>query len=114
MKYNLKKPCGQCPFRRSSPSPWLTRGRVEEITRDCVMGDSTFTCHKTTDTPTEQHCAGALIMEEKLNPGGNRMTRIARMYGMFGGDEELKDKEDIFDSIEEMIDHHTKGNKYEQ
>lgn len=72
MKYELTKPCNNCPFRSDKLFP-LKPGRVKEIL-DSLMRRGEFPCHKTTQhdddgnyvkTETEQHCVGVLILLEK-------------------------------------------------
>lgn len=103
MRFDLKRPCKDCPFRSDRPG-YLTRGRASEIVRH-LMPDQpgrggSFTCHKTTvpldddddtgemtDGPNAQHCAGALIMLEKVDRlGFNQSLRLAMRLGMFNPD----------------------------
>lgn len=47
--YSLRKPCGNCPFRRDSGAIALRPGRLAGIVAELVHNDrSTFACHKTT------------------------------------------------------------------
>lgn len=80
MRYDLKTPCKNCPFRTDIPA-FLTKGRAKEIASSLSPPRSdqggTFPCHKTTVPddesddgemrvlPKSQHCAGALIMLAK-------------------------------------------------
>ena len=80
MAYKLTRPCAHCPFRSDIP-PFLRSARVSEIERGLERGE--FACHATLDDDrwnengdgeqdyypngTEEHCAGALILLEKLN-----------------------------------------------
>jgi hypothetical protein len=89
MKFNLKKPCKDCPFR-SDINIYLTLPRVLEICRSLVNG-GTFPCHKTTEsredgeleaTEKSEHCAGALIFLEKQNMP-NQMMRIAERLRLY-------------------------------
>lgn len=86
MKYDLVTPCNLCPFRNDE-------GRLYvhvSVLRGMASGP--FCCHKTgvvnDETseiePTEksQHCAGALIMMEKMKTP-NQMMRIAERLGMY-------------------------------
>lgn len=87
MKYELRRPCSNCPFR-SDIEPYLTKARVCAIDRALVRG--TFSCHKTNkftdegvvETGDSQHCAGALILLEKLHRP-SQMMRIAERLGMY-------------------------------
>lgn len=113
MKFDLIRPCGNCPFRTDCLSGWLGENRAEDIAHSLTGQDKTFPCHKTTSTDEKgdtietrdsQHCAGAMIMLEKLeNP--NQLMRIAerlRMYDRFKLDMDA----DVFDNPEEFIEHH--------
>lgn len=92
---------------------WLGEGRAEEIA-DALEGDLVFWCHETTEhdddgehipKDTDQHCAGAVIILEKLeNP--NQMMRISERLG--GYDMRKMDMEaNVFDDFDEFIEHHT-------
>lgn len=116
MRWDLKKPCDNCPFRREGFVP-LRADRIEEIT-DMLLDPrgGTFACHKTT-VPNEDedggmrtdassaHCAGALIFADK-NGIMAQMARIAGRLGLFNPDK-LQDRDAVFDTIEEMQDAHT-------
>jgi hypothetical protein len=90
MKFDMRRPCNNCPFRSDIKFP-LDVERVEEIVHSITREDQTFACHKTTrhgyegehiPHKDEQHCAGALIMLEKMeNP--NQMMRIAERLGVY-------------------------------
>ena len=110
MKYELKNPCGNCPFR-SDVRPYLNPGRVEEIGRALVRGE--FPCHKTTvpgpgedddltDTEDSQHCAGALILLEKMGRP-SQMMRICERLGMYDPSK-LNLDAPVFEDLKEMID----------
>lgn len=79
MKFNLKKPCKDCPFRNDKPHQkgWLGEKRANDIYQNLLDGGN-FPCHKTHDYADDsgsefrhqdnhQFCAGALIMLEKEN-----------------------------------------------
>lgn len=100
MKFDLKTPCKDCPFRSDRPG-YLRKARAREISTALdprhLGGGSTFTCHKTTvpaddddedggmvDGPNAQHCAGALIMLEKSGRlDHNQTLRIMARLGAF-------------------------------
>lgn len=89
MKYNLIRPCAKCPFRTDVP-PYLNGARAREIVRGLERGE--FACHLTLDyddadddgeaceTEKTAHCAGALIMLEKVNRP-SQMMRICERFG---------------------------------
>lgn len=87
--FNLKSPCKDCPFR-TDINFHLDTERVVEITNALVCGQS-FACHKTTihddDGESvrhdgEMHCAGAMIMLEKMGLP-NQIMRIGERIGMY-------------------------------
>lgn len=88
MNYGMTKPCDNCPFRSDKPFP-LARGRVSNIERGLFRGE--FACHKTTafdddgeyvERDDEQHCAGALILMEKLGRS-SQMMRVCERLGLY-------------------------------
>lgn len=95
MKFELRTPCKDCPFR-TDVTPYLTRARVREITDAITEGQATFSCHKLNDLVEDeetgeedvvegeraQHCAGAMIMLERLGRP-NQMMRIAERVGLY-------------------------------
>lgn len=109
MNYKLTKPCINCPFRNDT-KPFLTRPRAREIINAIVNMQGTFPCHKTVDydddgegreTPKTQHCAGAMILLEKIN-APNQMMRIAERLGMYDY-KKLEMNSPIFDTTQEFI-----------
>lgn len=115
MKYTLKQPCENCPFRPDSMKGWLGEERAEQIITSLTEQGQTFSCHKTNQFDDDtgeacqegQHCAGALILLEKLEQP-NQMMRIAERLGMY--DRTKLDMEaPVFDEPEDFIEHHTKG-----
>lgn len=111
MHMNLTKPCDNCPFR-TDVDPFLTSERVEEICHGLIESQSTFACHKTTEfdedagghinSEDEEHCAGALIMLEKLDRP-NQMMRWMERLGQY--DRTKLDMESpVFDCADEMIE----------
>lgn len=113
MKYTLRRPCKNCPFR-SDIRGYLTQERAEEIV-DGLMRGGTFSCHKTNDfeegddgwtetveTEKSQHCAGALIFLEK-NDAPNQMMRIAERLGLYDRTK-LDMDSPVFDDESEFVD----------
>lgn len=117
MKTDLKSPCSNCPFR-SDIKPFLTQGRAEEISEALTSQDGTFSCHKTLErnesetedeedmphipSEDEQHCAGAMIILEKLEQPNQWMRWMERM-GQYNH-KELKMDAPVFDDFDEFID----------
>lgn len=66
MKTDLRKPCNDCPFRRTSPRGWLGPWTAPDLLFS--LGWTPFPCHQTIrregqsyDDNTLQGCAGAAI-----------------------------------------------------
>lgn len=107
MNYNLTKPCANCPFRNDI-QPYLRPERVEEIEHSLVRSE--FPCHKTIkytdqhwhgrETPKTEHCAGALILLEKIEQP-SQMMRIAERIGLYDR-RRLDMGAPVFDDFEEM------------
>jgi len=86
---HVKKPCKDCPFRKTSMKGWLGRERMEEI-----IEQHTFVCHKKTDL----QCAGHMLVDDK-----NEFVALAhRLHIKL----KLSGKELVFDSKEACIKHH--------
>jgi hypothetical protein len=101
MKFELTRPCAKCPFRSDRPFG-LRRARCEEIAAGLFRQDATFICHETTKAPgTEQHCAGALILHEKLGRPNWRIRFAARL-GLFEP-QRLHLEAPVVDSVAEFI-----------
>ena len=97
MKFNLIRPCENCPFRSDKLFP-LHSERAKEIAKHLLENDGSFSCHKTIDyghydefeeTPdslrdldNESFCAGALIILAKEG-SPNRIPRIAAFFEEF-------------------------------
>lgn len=88
MNYDMTTPCDQCPFLTS-----LSRGFTHKRLREFAAGE--FPCHKTArDVEDEdgfsyyaahgdsQHCAGALIYNEKRGRV-HQMARICARIGIY-------------------------------
>lgn len=88
MKFDLTRPCSDCPFRKDKKFP-LRESRVREIVTGLLYRDASFSCHKTTSAKGKtnrdaeaQHCAGAMIfLEQRGQP--TQMMRIAERLGMY-------------------------------
>ncbi|MEA1987788.1 MAG: DUF6283 family protein [Pseudomonadota bacterium] len=112
MNFNLRKPCKGCPFRKDV-RPFLKQERAKEIAVSVALHDQAFPCHKTlgfddetentVTTPKSEHCAGALLMLEKMDRP-NQFMRIAERTGIYKRSR-LDMKTPVFESIEEMIEH---------
>lgn len=105
--FSITSPCAKCPFR-CDIKPYLRAGRVEEILRS--LDRAVFPCHETTEhneegshveSDKEIHCAGALILLEKVNRP-SQMMRIAERLGIYDR-RKLKMDAPVFDSFGEII-----------
>lgn len=88
MKYTMTKPCDECPFLKKMKHGFSLR-RLKEF----ASGE--FPCHQTAESVEDedgfseyqakensQHCAGALIFNEKRdNP--HQMMRICERIGFY-------------------------------
>jgi hypothetical protein len=96
MKFEMTTPCDQCPFTTGPKAVRLSVARAREIYASITTYDAPFPCHKTLDyddddaeedadvcVPADaQHCAGAMIMLERMNRP-NQMMRIAERLGLY-------------------------------
>ncbi len=90
MKFELKRPCKDCPFVvGSSTNISLEEDRIKEIVHSIVDEDASFPCHKTLGYDgkrvPKQHCAGASIFLERLGEYGspNQIMRIAERMNLY-------------------------------
>lgn len=106
MKWDLRRPCDDCPFRKEGGIR-LTAGRIHEIAGGMLSPDgTTFACHKTTGVTgsgkrDERHCAGALIFAEKHGTA-TQMMRIAGRLGVYDPGR-LLDHDAVFDDLPSML-----------
>lgn len=115
MKFDLIRPCANCPFRYDTPG-YLRGDRAEEIGVQLLMG-STFTCHKTNEFDDDtadaiedddsQHCAGALLFLE-FQDQPNQMMRWMERIGAYDR-EKLDLKSPVFETLEDFVSHHREG-----
>ncbi len=102
--FNRTKPCNTCPFRTGENGlRLLGRDRAREIAYS-LLEDGSFSCHDDIDLQElkRQHCAGAVIVLEKLNRP-NQMMRIAERLRLYDRNA-LSGKEEVFDDFEDWID----------
>lgn len=59
---NLKEPCKECPFRKTSLRGWLGDLTAQE-THDHVLNEANFACHMTRKKPNDKmsRCKGSQI-----------------------------------------------------
>jgi hypothetical protein len=114
MKFDLTKPCDQCPFRRGTPIR-LTEARVHEIASTMLSAQGgTFPCHKTIDydkfeddgdlDPHASHCVGALVFAEK-HRNRTQYMRIAERLGFYDHSKLVTkaNKKHVFDTLKQML-----------
>lgn len=107
MKFDLVRPCANCPFRSDRPG-YLTAERVESIINAITREQRTFSCHKTNrfedgeavETANSQHCAGALIFLERME-APNQLMRIAERLGFYDRTK-LDMDAPVFEDVEAM------------
>jgi len=113
MHFTLKRPCADCPFRTDCTKGWLGRSRARQISLAITAQQQTFACHKTTKHDEEgevysdsdaQHCAGALILLEKLNQP-NQLMRIAERLRAYDRTK-LDMASPVFDTTAAFVKHH--------
>lgn len=111
MNFELKTPCKDCPFR-TDVKPYLRKERAKGISRALKQEQGAFPCHKTVTyddngekagSRKEQHCAGALVMLERMNRP-NQLMRIAQRLGVYKP--QLLDMDaPVFDNTTQFIAH---------
>lgn len=111
MRFEVRKPCSNCPFRNDKPElkGWLGKERAQEIADLFMKHEKVFPCHKHLNAgPTNrQACAGALFMIENLKPN-NFLIRFAIAQNMYKPEKlNLSKKDLVFKSVEEFVDFHT-------
>lgn len=113
MKYDLDKPCNECPFRRKAPAGWLGPWSVAELL--LVIGRSAFACHRTIkrggdydlDAPGLQSCAGmAIFLNNKMERSRDHMN--AHHQDLLANSPHAKD---VFANSTEFADHHESRNR---
>lgn len=125
MFFNLRKPCPHCPFR-SDGSGYLHPERAREIAKGLKSGDW-FACHHTTEmvedetgeedlgcVSTSEHCAGAMILLEKIDRPSTAMQLSERLrYPPEGFYDRSKLDMDspVVDSLEAFVEHHAKESR---
>lgn len=108
MKLKHKKPCDECPWRRSHMPGWLGGYEAEDYIRQIQFDGPPLPCHKTFpegNGPAKAMCAGALIfMKNSIKSAqhpdyGDAMQHITA------------DKEAVFTWPHEFLQHHSQSIK---
>lgn len=118
MNYDLHHPCDGCPFLKEGGVKHLHKRRVHEIADAMATSQgSSFACHKTVDysedgagehTKGTQHCAGALLFMEHVNPSGNQMSRWMERLGFYDRTK-YTGSELVYDTVEDFVEGQQKG-----
>lgn len=119
MKYDLKKPCQNCPFLKGTPMRLLPERAKEVLDNMLSYNGGYFACHKTTESDEEgdaqattnsSHCAGALIFAEKQG-NATQMMRIDERLGFYDHRVLMTDKNTValvFDDYDEAFEQLTR------
>lgn len=114
MKFEIKRPCADCPFRTDC-NPFLRR--APEIRRQMRDDHFWFACHETTGAkggrrvkPANQsHCAGLMgVLWRERNP--NIAMRMALAFKLITI-EQLESISQVFNNLDEFVAHHEKGQR---
>lgn len=121
MRFDLRKPCPECPFTKTAS--YLNGERAREIAEAVANDNRTFTCHKHLHGEREeddegdenyspgradQMCAGAMAFVEKLK-APNQMLQIAERLGLRDVERLLPESLDmVYDSIDAMAAGHAR------
>jgi hypothetical protein len=103
MRFDLKTPCSNCPFRTDCPPGWLGERRAGGIAENLDQGN-THQCHKT-GRANAQCCAGSLIMMKKAQGGFSGTVSIACALKLLDP-ATLELEAPVFDSTEAFVEHH--------
>lgn len=113
MKFDLVRPCPECPFRTDIPV-YLTSERPLMMYKPassshCTNGLS-FSCHETTDkddwgnvlsTPDTQQCAGSLILHQHEGHYAQHIQLAERLLGFDRNNLDMTAP--VYKSFEEML-----------
>jgi hypothetical protein len=109
-KYNQKKMCSDCPFRKKSIKGWLGPWTAEEL-QNMIHGENTFICHQEINDMSEtyskeeieedgEHCVGFLRYRNQVCKRSRDQNQLARQ-------DELKeiDDQEVLGAFQ-LVDHH--------
>lgn len=126
--FKAKKPCTNCPFKKSSLKNWIRKEHSKEIIKS-LKGDAPFFCHKHVNyedesfqydvedshseykvSENDQFCAGALILMKKENILFDNLSTRLGIMGFLKNDllepDKFLQEESVFETIDEFISHH--------
>lgn len=116
MKFDLKKPCNDCPYRKNASPGWLGAGTPEWFVESALSdytdygkGVNFAPCHQTVDYEDNnwkdtlgeaQACVGALqfCANNFKSPRDQERSKAVREAGR---------NEDVFSSAKEFLDYHS-------
>jgi hypothetical protein len=113
MKFDLRQPCVECPFRRKHPAGWLGPWDPKEL-MDFITTDGIFPCHRTIESddrklvePEMQQCAGAaLFMNNSCKL--HKDPFVATYQKLMRETATPALKASVFNWKHEFIEHHSK------
>lgn len=102
MKYDLTKPCDNCPFTKDK-NFFFRKKRADEI-----INANSFSCHKTTTSKGKkdndknaQACAGRMILLEREGKP-DQMMRIAHRLGLYNPKKLDIDDKDVYSNLSDF------------
>lgn len=111
IKYDIKTPCQQCPFRKLSLPGYLGSYTPETVIQHLNF-EIPFLCHthvektvgyedpKWDEKVEPQHCAGALIFTRN-------MCKLPRDAKHAAAVRDVKDCPEVFENIPDFMKHHS-------
>jgi len=101
VEYEMTRPCPTCPFRSDGKAATaITPAQVDQLELHLTMSEHAC-LNEATDG--DQHCAGALILLEKLEQP-HQMMLISERLGLYDPND-LDLEAPVFDSWEDMREH---------
>lgn len=116
MKFDLKKPCKVCPFRKTALPSYLGDYTPAQVISG-LHAEAPFFCHDFIEnsigytTPgwrawAEEHgqiCAGSMVMM-------NRICKLPRMREWSQAVQKIKDCKDVFATANDFLTYHERSN----
>jgi hypothetical protein len=113
MTYDIRKPCGQCPFRKDAPKGVWHEDHYEMLRGLCSNHDvmssgsyRTFACHGTRNKKDNAVCAGWMLYQREhgVPSIGLRLTLATRGKVAIDCLEEVASPTEIYYDIDELAD----------
>lgn len=119
----MKKPCGECPFRKRSSPGWI--GNYESVKEivDHVESDYKFPCHMDANALIDEDAGHGDMFERSMEAnelaspciGGlqfmNNKCKLSRDKEIARVQREVGKNPDVFSSVLEMVAHHDEKRK---